>query len=563
MAPSPRLGAYSLLSSTPTDAESSSTAYQEKAAHSRGHSRTTSISGARVGGATAAGPGRQAAGWRRLATKVGLAAAAVGLVVWLARPLAVPEQDVQLNARHKIAYNFETGDVPSEWRCNPFKEPGRLQVDVDTPSKNIWRPYEDACPPSRMMLGLNKSIEALRQRPDALRQRGPSRSHDTTLRQLRDEGDVPFYPWFENATILLLGDSMERLHLADFCDLVGGNATNIDPEHPASPPTYRKSMPTLLGPDGKETAASIEAKAERRRIEDVWENDRKNSWFFTRPWMCDIPEYNATIVSTFMWGLEDMEEVFKTEDFFHGPSTWIQRFKYVALPMLERLADYTGRPQLLKPTLIEVASGFWDLRAMTEEDFIAAGIPRPYPKDSDLAFGDIGRLREDRWTKSAAAVLQEVAKAFPGPKGIRDGPPISWRTMHHTKRNNYTPYARVAPLDALARKTVHDLRVSSLATHPTFLHNMRDSLQSVRERLFPHEALDEVRAAKEARQRDDETDYGFDERLRVDEIGKLLEGQEHHYRDFLHPDVLPGSYIWGEIILYELKRAVGRVGRSN
>lgn len=23
------------------------------------------------------------------------------------------------------------------------------------------------------------------------------------------------------------------------------------------------------------------------------------------------------------------------------------------------------------------------------------------------------------------------------------------------------------------------------------------------------------------------------------------------YRDFLHPDVLPGSYIWGEIILYE------------
>lgn len=77
---------------------------------------------------------------------------------------------------------------------------------------------------------------------------------------------------------------------------------------------------------------------------------------------------------------------------------------------------------------------------------------------------------------------------------------------------------------------MHDLRVSSLATHPTFLHKMRDSLQSVRERLFPHEALDEVRAAKEARQRDDETDYGFDERLRVDEIGKLLEGQEHHVR---------------------------------
>lgn len=243
MAPSPRLGAYSLLSSTPTDAESSSTAYQEKAAHSRAHSRTASFGGPRASGASAAGPGRQPAGWRRLATKASLAAAAVGLVVWLARPLAIPEQDVQLSARHKIAYDFETGDVPSEWRCNPFKEPGRLQVDVDTPvrrsptrlscparrraqadavlapraqSKNIWRPYEDACPPSRMMLGLNKSIEALRQRPDALRQRGPSRSHDTTLRQLRDEGDVPFYPWFENATILLLG-ALTSLSLSLSC----------------------------------------------------------------------------------------------------------------------------------------------------------------------------------------------------------------------------------------------------------------------------------------------------------------------------------------------------------
>lgn len=121
--------------------------------------------------------------------------------------------------------------------------------------------------------------------------------------------------------------------------------------------------------------------------------------------------------------------------------------------MLKRLAEHTGRPQLLQPTLIEVASGFWDLRAMTEEDFIAAGIPRPYPKDSDLAFGDIGRRREDRWTKSAAAVLQEVAKAFPGPKGVRDGPPISWRTMHHTKRNSTSVVCSLAP-----RRTATDPR---------------------------------------------------------------------------------------------------------
>lgn len=94
---------------------------------------------------------------------------------------------------------------------------------------------------------------------------------------------------------------MERLHLADFCDLVGGETQIIDPKHPASAPTYRKPMPTILDKNGKETLESIKAKEERRKLEDYWEKSRENSWFITRPWMCDIKEYNATLVSTFMW----------------------------------------------------------------------------------------------------------------------------------------------------------------------------------------------------------------------------------------------------------------------
>lgn len=57
-------------------------------------------------------------------------------------------------------------------------------------------------------------------------------------------------------------------------------------------------------------------------------------------------------------------------------------------------------------------------------------------------------------------------------------------------------------------------------------------------------------------------DLGLDERLRVDEWGAIMLGQEHLFRDLLHPASLPGSYIWGDIILYELKRAVKLVGRS-
>ncbi|GAA5932377.1 hypothetical protein JCM10213_005304 [Rhodosporidiobolus nylandii] len=549
---------YALLPTSPTKAEDASTAYQEK--HARGHTRDTSISAfvATV---------HSAPRWRKLATCMALGLAGLGLVALVASPKGVrrfvrPDGELQYTARHKIAYDFETTEVPAEWSCNPFKEPGRLFVDTENKFNNVWKPYEEECQPSQLMQGLIKSIAEGKSKPSGFRHRTrPLRSHDATVPREVDEDGSPSFPWLVNATILLQGDSMERLHLSDFCDLVGGTLHNIHPKHPASAPTYRKPMPTVLGPDGQETPDSITAKADRRKLEDEWEA-REKSWYFTRPWVCDIEQYNATIINTFLWGMEDMEDAYQSEDFFHGPSTWRQRFHHITLPMIENLAVLMNRPQIRKPNLIEVSAGYWDLRAMTEEDFTAAGIPRPYPKDSDLAFKEIGKAREERWVTHATELMKDVATTFPGAGGIRDGPVITWRTLHHPKRNNYTPYSRVAALDQLSRKTMHELRVASLATHPTFLSSVLHSIHRTTARYFPREALDELKAVKQDKQKEDTTDYGFDERIRINEIGKLLEGQEDHYRDFLHPDVLPGSYVWGEILLYELKRSYYRVGRS-
>lgn len=151
--------------------------------------------------------------------------------------------------------------------------------------------------------------------------------------------------------------------------------------------------------------------------------------------------------------------MFQTEDFFHGPceaprgpydaptgstwltasvgaATWLERFHHIGLPLLHNIASYLGRPHVANPTLIEIASGYWDLRGMTEQDFLAAGYSKPYPKDSDFAFGAIGRQRELKWVKNVERVVKDVARTFSGPNGIRSGPPILWRTMHHVKRNS-------------------------------------------------------------------------------------------------------------------------------
>lgn len=137
---------------------------------------------------------------------------------------------------------------------------------------------------------------------------------------------------------------MERLHLTDFCNLVGGVLTNIDPQHPASPPLYRKLHTPIVDVNGVETIASIEAKRLRIADEDRWD-DRPGSWFFTRPWVCDIKEYEATVINVFTWvsrtrierelkltrvdrqGMQDMEPVFQSEEFFHGPCTSPSRLR--------------------------------------------------------------------------------------------------------------------------------------------------------------------------------------------------------------------------------------------
>lgn len=120
----------------------------------------------------------------------------------------------------------------------------------------------------------------------------------------------------------------------------------------------------------------------------------------------------------------------------HFVATFLQRFIHKDLPLLKNLAAHFERPSILHPTVVEVASGYWDLRQMTEEDFGRAGIARPFPTNDDRAFGSIGDEREARWRNHVVEVIKAVAKAFPGTQGLRDGPVISWRTMHHPKRNS-------------------------------------------------------------------------------------------------------------------------------
>lgn len=137
------------------------------------------------------------------------------------------------------------------------------------------------------------------------------------------------------------------------------------------------------------------------------------------------------------------------------------RLDSITIPLLENLATFLNRPQIMSPDLIEINSGLWDLRRFTEgklfhsfcstfesfpafesdtrictEDFTAQGYHRPYPEDSPIPYTMMGVGREVAWEKEVRKAIKLVARRFKGKDGrIRSGPTIIWRTLHHPPRS--------------------------------------------------------------------------------------------------------------------------------
>lgn len=82
-------------------------------------------------------------------------------------------------------------------------------------------------------------------------------------------------------------DRVDRGHLHQFCDLVGGNASIVMADDPISPPPFRDGKQELLKlVNGEPATGSI----------------------LTRPRICRIPKYNFLMISTFQFGMMEGEQ---------------------------------------------------------------------------------------------------------------------------------------------------------------------------------------------------------------------------------------------------------------
>lgn len=185
-----------------------------------------------------------------------------------------------------------------------------------------------------------------------------------------------------------------------------------------------------------------------------------------------------------------------------------------------------------------------------------------------------------KWEREARSAIKLAARSFVGEKSrkAKDGPTLLWRTLHHPPRHNYAPFPvsafprsfsprltradefvrthqRVEALDSLSRKVVSDLRAtqdlpSSLDSNPKppsrSFFSSSPAARPFLEGSSP--PLDPTLAWKEPREPEP---LGLERRLRIDNSGRLMLGQEHLFRDLLHPLPMPGSWLWGNVVLYE------------
>ncbi|EGG08822.1 uncharacterized protein MELLADRAFT_84382 [Melampsora larici-populina 98AG31] len=399
--------------------------------------------------------------------------------------------------------NPQSNNQPSivQEECNPFQQLGYLHYNQTDYGDNTWRPYQKECRPSNLFSKLKQDL----------------------LVNSRAENDERF-KWLQNRTLVLIGDSIERWHLFDFCTMLNeapgsteespiflndppAETYYINADSPLSPKPFHfdpidPTKPPSNWPVGEEDLFKFQS--------PIWESG-KNNPNTTRPRVCRIEKYGFTAVNLFTWGLEPKNggRIYANISGYYPPAEYTSRVTNIMKPLLTNLAEHYKNPNIEKPDLIEMASGFWDLRQWGEEDFEESEEePNSY---SPIAFTDLDQGRLNWWSTRMKRAVRFVSQNFP-----ENQTPILWRSLHHTQRHYWVAFNRVFQLDQLARYNIQQLK-------------SQDSV--------------------------------LKDRLRVDEsgyVGALMLGQEHHFRDVLHLAALPGAVLWADIILWELKRAVLR-----
>ena len=278
-------------------------------------------------------------------------------------------------------------------QCEPYNPVGTLVADSSDPDRNQWT-AEPKCPPPGFLAQLRA---------------------DSTTRATTD------FSWLYNRTALIIGDSISREHVENFCNLMGEESEVVRPSHKYSP-TSSPIRGAAKGSHALEKPARLSSRG-HRVVRDA-----------ALPRICYIPQYDFLVspasslrlakcqvltffspqlASVFHFGL-DQEDYWRESRMpqYQAPGMFEHRLSDVIQPLI---ANFRRDGRKSAPDYVEVTSGTWDLARWAEQDV---------ESDKNTETG----LTQDRvtWYRfRVGQMLEKIRTAFP------NASTKTWRTLHY------------------------------------------------------------------------------------------------------------------------------------
>ncbi|KAH8083497.1 hypothetical protein HD553DRAFT_350493 [Filobasidium floriforme] len=453
---------------------------------------------------------------------------------------------------------------------NPYDLPGHLLVDKQDPHENRWVPFalahkaedEDGNQnrSEREVPGLMKLVmyEVQHRRRirgnrtgtglaagDDSRIKGDDREGDEKMEVLTENHDREGggedrdsgWDWLKGKTVVLYGDSVLRYNMDHFCKFVGSEIKPIPWNSPAGVPWPENVNPysTPHRPFDPDDSSEQDGSGWKDSKPDPPGNG--NHW----PHICYVEEVDFLVVHVHQYGM-DLTDYWTFKNGIIPPTSTDLRVDRLLRPVVKSImasiarnasnpkSNVVGpvttdlRQGRQAPDLIQVNTALWDTARWLRLDL-----------ENDRS--TIDGLSSDRltwWKRRVRGVANVLRKAYPDV-------PIQWVTHHYPISGNLDWFTQDIPKTNQPDNQLP--RANSLVRFVQLRQTLEAALRGP-----PAEPTEWCDADCVREQ------YESAKSVSIGRWGDHMLGMERYMLDALHPAALPGGYLWGDMMLYELYR---------
>ncbi|WWC63745.1 uncharacterized protein I303_106350 [Kwoniella dejecticola CBS 10117] len=418
-------------------------------------------------------------------------------------------------------------------QSNPYLLPGYLEYSQWNPHGNRWHPFTGTSSPALLASLLRSSwaIKASSMASDILDPKGWSE------KELGPDGkEWEDISWARGKTVLVIGDSVGRYQVKYFCEMAGEPLRELNWDHPFSPPEITGEEPKAEEHRVPETPEEIERYHQRqiqpssthghasrgmdldqgddltrdtprlRKREDDTRHEGNGTGYHGH--YCHVPGIDLMIVQVFNYGLDEKNFWTFREDYI-PPYTVETRISSLALPYIRAIGRASSAPELTY-----VGSALWDTTRWMRED-AANG--------KDIAEA-LSKERLNWYRTRIRQVLMHTRHVFPETK-------IKWSSHHYPLRAMFGWFFEAGDQKQRPNRPQQKLnRLSPL--HEAAVSAINDLSDATSEEKSVLKNID------------------------MNMWGRRMMGMEDHQKDDLHHKLLPGGYLWADMMLYDLREAV-------